>query len=337
MAIIAGIDEAGFGPVLGPLVVSGVAFRVPDARAGVCLWELLRGGVCRKVAKSERRLPVLDSKKLYRSGEGFTALERTALVMLAAGGWRPTTFRSLLQQASPRTVADAEHYPWYAGRDFALPAANGESAAGSRTSPGAPNANDETAIALRANSVRRELESNGAAFLGVFSEVLLEGHYNRLARTTRNKAIVLLGLVMSIVDRIMKASPNESVCVYVDRLGGRTRYREPLCTSLPGYELEILEESSERSAYRLTRAARSCSISFTTEGEDHHFPVALASIYSKYLRELSMMSFNRYWCDQQPGLQPTAGYYADAQRWLADADATVRRLGIRKDQLVRER
>ncbi|MCH8916798.1 MAG: hypothetical protein IIC52_01970 [Proteobacteria bacterium] len=44
MAIVAGIDEAGFGPTLGPLVVSGVAFRVPDDQVDRCLYGLLGNG-----------------------------------------------------------------------------------------------------------------------------------------------------------------------------------------------------------------------------------------------------------------------------------------------------
>jgi ribonuclease HII len=42
VALIVGIDEAGFGPVLGPLVVTGVVVVVPDQQATTCLWDLLR-------------------------------------------------------------------------------------------------------------------------------------------------------------------------------------------------------------------------------------------------------------------------------------------------------
>ena len=63
--------------------------------------------------------------------------------------------------------------------------------------------------------------------------------------------------------------------------------------------------------------------------------MALASVYSKYLRELFMHVFNGYWSGQQPGLEPTAGYYTDAQRWLKDAAPSLRRLNVKTDLLVR--
>src|SRR5689334_1316871 len=43
--ILAGVDEAGLGPILGPLVVGGVALAGP---AGTDPWQLLRRHVARR-------------------------------------------------------------------------------------------------------------------------------------------------------------------------------------------------------------------------------------------------------------------------------------------------
>ena len=38
MPWIVGVDEAGYGPNLGPFVMTSVACRVDDALADSCLW-----------------------------------------------------------------------------------------------------------------------------------------------------------------------------------------------------------------------------------------------------------------------------------------------------------
>ncbi len=337
MAVLAGIDEAGYGPTLGPLVVTGVAFRVPEDRLDSCLWETLRESCAPTRERGGHRLTIADSKKLYSSRGSMAPLERAALVMLAVGGHRPTTWRSLLDLLTPHAARELEQYPWYAGTDVPLPLCD-----------------DVGDISTRANAVRVDCAAHSVDLLGVHSEVLHEGHFNRLVRNTRNKAVVMLGLALRVVDRILRAAPRQRVRVCVDRLGGRSYYRESLTTAFPEFELQILEESPARSSYRLwhrsstgethglqTRTTlcgpRVCDIEFVTRGEVHHYPVALASVFSKYLRELHMHLFNRYWTAQQAGLRPTAGYFADARRWLREASQTLDRLKIDRGMLMREK
>jgi ribonuclease HII len=76
-------------------------------------------------------------------------------------------------------------------------------------------------------------------------------------------------------------------------------------------------------------------VRFVEKGESHHLPVALASIYSKYLRELVMRCFNRYWATHVAGLRPTGGYYADGQRFLADIEPALRAQNVERERLVR--
>ncbi len=66
MAWIVGIDEAGYGPNLGPFVMSAVAFRIPGADANADLWSILSAAVRRPGnGGADRRIVVGDSKLVY--------------------------------------------------------------------------------------------------------------------------------------------------------------------------------------------------------------------------------------------------------------------------------
>ena len=83
MAWIIGIDEAGYGPNLGPLVMSAVAYRVPHEAAGANLWKLL-ARAARKDGGNDDKVWINDSKVVYSSGKGIAELERSVLAVLAA-------------------------------------------------------------------------------------------------------------------------------------------------------------------------------------------------------------------------------------------------------------
>ena len=75
MAWLIGIDEAGYGPNLGPLVMTSVAWQVPDALAEANLWTALDKGVRRQRDPDQGRVVVDDSKEVYGSTTGLGALE----------------------------------------------------------------------------------------------------------------------------------------------------------------------------------------------------------------------------------------------------------------------
>lgn len=320
MALLAGIDEAGYGPTLGPLIVTGVAIRVPDDQLEVSLWNTLQETCTDTLERRGHRLTIADSKVLFKGRRTLAPLERAALVMLSVAGRQPETWRSLLDVFSPQNVEGLAAYPWYAKADVTLPLARGVGD-----------------IATRANAIRRNCRARGVGPFGIFGDCLHAGDYNYLLKKTDNKSVVLLGRVMLVVDRMLRSTRERRVRLCVDRLGGRQHYRDVLQTSFPDYALQILQENPDRSVYRLSGKAKVCDIEFVARGEQHHFAVALASVFSKYVRELHMHLLNGYWCARTPGLKPTAGYYTDAQRWLADVAPVLNRHDVDRSLLVRLR
>jgi ribonuclease HII len=77
------------------------------------------------------------------------------------------------------------------------------------------------------------------------------------------------------------------------------------------------------------------NVSFIEAADSKYFSTALASMFSKYIRELFVRLFNTYWQEQIKDLKPTAGYPEDAKRFLSQIDQTKQRLGISDDILIR--
>src|SRR5438105_10048882 len=78
MAWVIGIDEAGYGPNLGPFVMTAVALGVPEADGGD-LWRRLAAAVRRDTDPDDGRLLVADSKVVYSPARGLGPLETGAL------------------------------------------------------------------------------------------------------------------------------------------------------------------------------------------------------------------------------------------------------------------
>ena len=318
--IVAGIDEAGYGPILGPLVVTAAAFEVPAEKADASLWDLLQGAVARSAGKGRRRVPIVDSKQLYHRAGGLRRLERAVLAVL--GAWRgvPPSMQRLLALVQPSLRPLIGEYPWYAEADPLLPLEA-----------------DLGAVRIAAAALRRNFDEQSVRPVGIWAETLLEGHYNRLVTNTQNKAVVLAGLALRLVQRMADAFPDRPLLIHLDKQGARAHYGPVLMQAFADRRLRILEESDEYSAYELSAGTSRWRISYLQSGEARQLPVALASMVSKYVRELFMHCFNAYWSAKAPAIRPTAGYYEDGTRWLREAEPFFSDLGIDRERLVRQR
>ena len=125
MAILVGIDEAGYGPHLGPLVVAGSAIVLDSETApDAALWGAMRGHVRRRVGGRSRRVVICDSKQAYAGGrreKGLAVLERAVLGFLAAADIRPRTLADLLAAVGVAPADGPAAGPWHQPEALRLP------------------------------------------------------------------------------------------------------------------------------------------------------------------------------------------------------------------------
>ena len=318
--IYAGIDEAGYGPMLGPLCVAGTVFVLPEHDPGGGapeLWRLLRGAVCRSPSDRKRRIAVNDSKKLKCPNDGpghpLRHLERGVLAFFPYGDEVPVTDEALLAPIGS-IVPDR---PWFTG-DCSLPLAH-------------------TADQARIwrGRLRRAMQRTGIRCDVISCRVIDAGDLNRSAAQRRSKADVNFDATMGLVESIWSRWPQAHPRVVVDRHGGRTRYAHELERVLAGSAVQVVAETSTLSRYLVTRGDSQLTVSFALEADGRFLPVALASMVAKYVRELLMQRLNRFFRRQMSGLKPTAGYFKDGRRYVTEIKPVIQRLHLASSDLVR--
>ena len=113
MAFLIGLDEAGYGPTLGPLVVAATSFRFEEAGSPDPgdLWTLLSRSVTRQPRRGDRRIPIADSKVIFSPHKGLSNLEEAVLAATLAS--RPVPTASLPGLLGLDAVEEDSQYPWY--------------------------------------------------------------------------------------------------------------------------------------------------------------------------------------------------------------------------------
>jgi hypothetical protein len=320
MAWVIGIDEAGYGPNLGPFVMTAVACRVHDRAAGADLWRLLQSAVRSGREEDDGRLLVDDSKVVYSTARGLPGLERGVLATLWEGNGTAAALSHLIDWACPDDRADLCAEPWYRGTHAV------------------PVHVEAADLALHRDRFHGACAGAEVGSWLARSVVVCTPRFNTLLDAHGSKGAVLGHALTALLRGMYERLPgDEGLYFLVDKHGGRNAYAAMIQHALPGGMVLARQEGMARSAYRVLGLGREVELTFQPRADTEHFGVALASMTSKYLRELLMLEFNRFWQEEVPGLKPTAGYPGDAARFLEAIRPAARRLGVAEAALWRRK
>lgn len=314
MPYLIGTDEAGYGPNLGPLTVTGTLWEVSSP--GIDLYDALQSVVTNQAIGSnpDPKLFVADSKKVY--GGSIANLELGVLAMAyVATDHVPADWQELVELiCPPESVSVLREEFWLKGQTLQIPMKA-----------------DLNEIRVLGDQFRKACQSALVRLNEIQCVPVFPQQFNSQLQVLGNKATLLSTETLNIVRHLMNRS-DDDIEIGCDKHGGRSKYAGLIQAILTDEFVVIGEESLEFSDYSFRENDRDVFIRFQARGESF-MPTALASMVSKYLREVFMTLWNNFWLLRIPGIKPTKGYPVDAKRFKSEIATVQSELGI-DDRLI---
>ena len=254
MRLVLGVDEAGYGPNMGPLVIAVSAWSIDSDL------DLLQGLApfspefqAAPWNKQSDFVPLGDSKKIYQPGKGLSGLSFAIQFFEAVMSRVPSSQsrRFDLRNLATQDIQRVEAHPWYAeprhGHECELQ----------------PNDSIDVLSQSVLLFAREKLSQLSVKLIDFRVRILDEAYFNESLERLGNKSDVLgqmsLGLAWEVLQSAREQHPCESIELYCDRQGGRKKYAALLShtfqISHPGENVPFIVadlESPESSVYSLT-------------------------------------------------------------------------------------
>lgn len=305
--LVAGVDENGLGPRLGPLLATCATLELATNYNEATLGDL------------GRHLGIEDSKK----SSGFSKMKKaeslTLALLHAELGHTPNTMAEVVAALSERGVSvlkarcpsKAEQKQCWS-TEVALPAFGGDLESGQVMLAGL----EEAGVLVRrvrsrfacAKEIGDELSAGNSKLkldLLLFEALLLDAH-----KATGKPLLSFCGMVGGIRDYTS----------YFSEFKG-AKAHEPAESEWTSFGASAESEARDDKCYRTKVGV----VRFEKKADARHLPVALASMVGKYLRELSMARLNRFYQGHIEDLRPASGYHDSVTEVFVDQTAKLRR------------
>lgn len=334
---IIGVDEAGLGPNLGPLVIAASVWSCEKGVEHKRLQEKLQPSFqAKKLTRSGSQvfIPLGDSKQLYQSGmpTDSLAIAVVTLLRLAMKNQNPLT-KTAFQSNGPESeclseTLNAKQKISIDSCDDVMRLTGALASVSNEARAKLPWYSEREWDSVAEVIVDREWEKVATTglceaqvgFHRMKARLIDEIQFNQQLLKQGGKGRLLSISSMELVREVLELLPlraGDELEIYCDRHGGRQRYHELLSEIFPEYFFWIDKESPQESIYSTKQGDIAIRIRFTVGG-DSHPPTALASMLAKWLREICMTRLNRFWRDRFPEVKPTAGYPVDAKRFVEE-------------------